>query len=366
MPSFVPGLELCRRFYVDAVAPILTTGWPGLDHTAARIGAGSEVLGFDTERSADHDWGPHLLVLLRPDDAERSAGDITAALRTRLPAEVAGWSTHFAAPHGGNAVLTPADGPIDHRVVVTDLGRWLVGQLGVDPRAGLSELDWLGIPTQKIAETVGGAVFHDGIGELSAVRNALRWYPDDVWRYVLAAQWTRISQEEAFVGRTAEVGDDLGSAVVAARLVRDLMRLWLLMARRWAPYSKWLGSVLSTVEGVAPFATHCASALVATTFADRETALSAAYAETVQRHNELGLTAPFDATTSWYHDRPFQVVHADRFAAALRAGIADPALAALPPVGAVDQFADSTDVLSDPARARAMTRGLFARVGGAR
>jgi len=43
---------------------------------------------------------------------------------------------------------------------------------------------------------------------------------------VLACQWRRISQEEPFVGRCDEVVDELGSAVVAARLVRDLMRLW--------------------------------------------------------------------------------------------------------------------------------------------
>ena len=62
-----------------------------------------------------------------------------------------------------------------------------------------------------------------------------------MWRYVLACQWKRISQEEAFVGRCGEVGDELGSAVVAARLIRDVMRLVLLIERRYPPYSKWLG-----------------------------------------------------------------------------------------------------------------------------
>ena len=57
-PPFIPGIELCRRFYWEAVRPVLDTEFPGLPHTAALIGPGSEVLGFDTEMSADHNWGP--------------------------------------------------------------------------------------------------------------------------------------------------------------------------------------------------------------------------------------------------------------------------------------------------------------------
>nr|WP_308222325.1 DUF4037 domain-containing protein [Frankia sp. AgB32] len=42
----------------------------------------------------------------------------------------------------------------------------------------------------------------------SPVRRVLAWYPDDVWRCVLAAGWLRVSQEEPFVGRTGGCGDD--------------------------------------------------------------------------------------------------------------------------------------------------------------
>ena len=49
--KFIPGLELARRFYWEAVRPILDADFPGLRHSAALIGAGSEVLGFDTPMS---------------------------------------------------------------------------------------------------------------------------------------------------------------------------------------------------------------------------------------------------------------------------------------------------------------------------
>ena len=46
--EFIPGLELNRRFYFEAVRPILNKHFPSLSHTAAYIGTGSDVLGFDT------------------------------------------------------------------------------------------------------------------------------------------------------------------------------------------------------------------------------------------------------------------------------------------------------------------------------
>ena len=50
MPQFIPGIELSRRFYAEAVLPILHKNLPNLPHAAAHIGPGSDVLGFDTDR----------------------------------------------------------------------------------------------------------------------------------------------------------------------------------------------------------------------------------------------------------------------------------------------------------------------------
>jgi hypothetical protein len=46
---------------------------------------------------------------------------------------------------------------------------------------------------------------------------------------------------------------------------------------------------------------------------------------------------------------------ADRVVAALLAAVTDPAIATLPCVGAIDQHADSTDLLTDPRRRRAVS-----------
>jgi hypothetical protein len=266
-----------------------------------------------------------------------------AALSERLPATFRGYPVAFP--------LT-GDPDVRHRVVVSVLGAWLNSQLAFDPRRGVTVADWLITPTQRLAEFTAGAVFHDGPGELTAARAALAWYPRDVWRYVLACQWHRIAQEEAFPGRCAEVGDSLGSAVVAARLVRDVMRLWLLTHRRYPPYSKWLGTAFAQVPGTGALAATLSAAIFAPDWASRERHLCTVYTLAAEGHNRLGLTAPLDPATGGFYDRPYQVLNADRFATALTESITDPAIKRLPPTGAIDQFTDSTDALRDLPRLR--------------
>jgi hypothetical protein len=356
---FLPGLELCGLFYAEAVRPLLAAAYPGLPYAAARIGTGSEVLGYDTERSSDHDWGPQLLLLLGADDLARHGQDIRALLSERLPKEVHGWPTHFAPPGARNRSMTPTTGPVDHRVDVAETGDWLTGCLGFDPTAGVGLLDWLATPGQRLLEATAGAVYHDGPGRLTAARAALAWYPDDVWRYLLASQWLRIAQEEAFVGRAAEVGDDLGSRVVTARLAREAMRLCLLLARRYAPYSKWLGTAFARLPDAAPVGEALGAALAASGAADRQRAVAEACSLAGAWQNRLALCAPVDPAVRPYFGRPFPVVDAGRFTAALASAVTDPAVRALPHLGAVDQFTDGTDVLGDPARCRSLVRAAL-------
>src|SRR5829696_8639177 len=51
--TFTPGLDLSEVLFRTAVEPLLAHNAPGLSYAAGLIGAGSDVLGFDTERSTD-------------------------------------------------------------------------------------------------------------------------------------------------------------------------------------------------------------------------------------------------------------------------------------------------------------------------
>lgn len=326
--AFIPARELSRAFYADAVRPVLA----GRPHVAALLGYGSDVLGFDTERSTDHGWGPRTHVLL----ADHSAvAEVWDRLDAELPETFRGWPVRY----GWDAV------PVTHHVTVTSLPDFLTEHLGVDPREGMSTVDWLVTPQQRVLEVIAGPVHADPDGALAEARHILAWYPDQTWRWLLACQWHRLAQEEAFVSRTAEVGDEPGSAVTAARLVRDMMRLALLMDRRYAPYQKWLGTTFARAPHPDALPVQLADALHATDLPRREAALAGAYGSLALRHNASGLTEPLDPATGNYHDRPAHVLMADRFADALFATVTDPQLAELPAIGSVDQAVDSTDFL---------------------
>jgi hypothetical protein len=331
---FQPSLELNAAFYAEVVEPLIRPA----RHAAALLGWGSDVLGYDTARSTDHGWGPRLQVFV---DAG-AVDDVRARIEEGLPEQFDGWPIRY---NLGD------DDPAAARVDVTALGEWLTNRLGVDPRAGLSSIDWLLIPQQMLLGVVAGRVYADPAGELTAVRETLAWYPREVWLWLLACGWRRLDQEEPFVGRTAEVADELGSRILAGRQVREVMRQAFLLERTYAPYSKWFGTAFSQLQCAVELTPLLGRALDAETYTERESALVEAYESLARLHNRRAPTSTVDATARFFYDRPFRVLAAGRFVDACLGAIDDPHLRGLPLVGSVDQFADSTDVLAHPARA---------------
>jgi Domain of unknown function (DUF4037) len=356
------GLDLARRFYDGAIAPIVTCALgPGADVAAALIGPGSEVLGFDNERSRDHDWGPRCQLFLGGAALERREA-LETALTDGLPADFDGFPTGFSATDGrDNRGAAGGPGVLTHRVEVLDLVEWWRDWSGLAPGDERPAAGWLAVPTQRLAELTGGAVFADATGRLTAARTSLAWYPDDVWRYVLACSWRRIAEEQPFVGRCAEAGDDLGSALIAGRLARDVMRLWLLLERRYPPYSKWLGSAFAALPGTADVALDLRIAVTAGDIPARESALMRAFSATIERQNAAGLGSPTASGTSLFHTRPYRVVDADAAAAALLDAISDPELSGRPARAAIDAVTDNVAVTGDMATTRGIVEALMPR-----
>lgn len=352
------GLQLSRLFYFEAVRPILEREFPEVEHAAALIGHGSEILGLDDERSRDHQWGPRVQLFMR--DLGR-ADEIARTLANMLPHSVAGFPTNFGpTDEEGTVVLANLEtGPINHGVESLVLADYLRAELGVDPLEGFTTTDWLATPTQRLLESTAGEVFIDPIGDLTHVRELLAWYPHDVWLFVMAGHWRRLAQLEHFVGRTGSVGDELGSRVIASCLVRDLMRLSLLQERRYSPYWKWLGTAYAKLGR--PESSALARALAADDWHAREEALVDAYEAVARRHNELEVTEHVDPTVRPFWGRPFRVLFADRFVDALRKAIADPGVRAVDHrAGAVDSVSDNVDFLDQPTLFRGLV-GLYDR-----
>jgi len=207
MAPFVLGRDLARAFYHEVLRGIVGAS----PHAVALLGEGSDVLGFDTVRSTDHAWGPRAQIFVEAADV----ADLRQRLERDLPTDFRGWPVRFYRWQTGR---------VEHHVEVTTVGEWLQANLGRDPRPAMPLNAWLSTPRQLLLEVTGGLVFRDDTGELTRVRALLAWYPQDVWLWIMAAHWSRLATLETFIGRTAELGDDLGARLVLAASVIPAQR----------------------------------------------------------------------------------------------------------------------------------------------
>ena len=336
--NFIPGLKLSRLFYNEIIKPILDLSFPRMRHSAALIGAGSEVLGFDTEMSSDHDWGPRLKLFLDEDDFAQNAKATEEVLKRNLPDQFRNYPVHWT-----------IDGPSGNTCVeLLTIRSFFLDYLDFDIRDEIKPADWLTFPEQKLRTVISGDVYRDDLG-LQASRERFQYYPQDVWLYLMSAQWQRIGQEEHLMGRAGIAGDEIGSALIAARLVRDLMRLCFLMEKQYTPYAKWLGTAFSRLAGVEVLKPLLRRVLLASTWSERQEFLAPAYEILASKHNALQITEALPAKVSDFYGRPFLVIGGGRFARALREKISDPAVKQIAErwlIGSVDQFSDSTDLLN--------------------
>jgi len=353
MPTFIPGITLSRDFYISEVCPLLDIHFPHLPHAAGLLGTGSDVLGFDDPISTDHNWGPTVLIFLTDDDFHLKQ-EINQILRRELPYEFCGYPVNVeeVPDEPGTVIMKPiSTGPVNHRIFLTTVRKFIQHHLGFDTDQPLLTLDWLTFPSQKLRSITSGAVHFDSIGDLSKQRTRFAYYPHGIWLYLQACGWKRIEQEEHLMPRAGYAGDELGSAIIASRLVRDIMNLCFLMEKVYAPYPKWFGSAFNQLKCAPKFNPLLWRAQHADDWSQREAALCEAYQQLAAMHNQLGITDQLPEKVTSFHGRPFQVIHGELFTNAILERINDPEvkrIAAVGLIGGIDQFSDSTDLRSDP------------------
>ena len=352
MSKFLPGIELSRIFYWQVVRPLLDQHYPGLPHAAALLGPGSEVLGFDTEMSMDHHWFPNVLIFIQDQD-EELAEPIHEMLRWNLPLTFMDFPLHLVEIPGEPGTYwmqLKNEHPLNHNIHPRTL-RWFISQLtDWDMDKPLEDADWLSIPSQILRSITSGALHHDGVGELTALRVRLEWYPHDVWLYLLAAGWQRIGDEEHIMPRAGYVGDEIGSALIGSRLVQDIMSLCFLMEKQYAPYPKWFGTAFQQLHCASDLTPILRRAQLAETWREREGALGVAYEYLARMHDALGITHQLPEEVSNFHNRPFQVIRGDLFANAILEQIQDSNVLRITQrglIGSVDQISDNTKLRTD-------------------
>lgn len=337
-----PGLALTRAYWADVVGPLLSLHCPEVLRAAARVGPGSEVLGLDDVISGDHDWGLRLQIFVSGNAVSRVHG----VLASHLPEQYKGLPTRLT--------LTGQTEPTMGVEVLT-VSEFAHDRLGFDPRRSSSVEDWLSVSGQAALEVTAGSVFEDQEGSLTELRHAVSAFPEDLWRYVIASGWRRIDDELPLMGRAGHRGDDLGSRVIASRLVDTAIHLAFTVCRRWAPYPKWRGTLLSTLPVVDEFGGALAETLAASDWEERTRAMSVALDQLCELQRDVGLPAVDRACVPFW-ERPYMQID-QQLVPGLTDSIDDPVIRGLPiGLGSIDQRTTNVNLLVNADRRRLAVR----------
>lgn len=249
------SLELNKAYYQDCISGLLTAGCPQVAgrHAAALIGWGSEVLGYDDEFSTRYGWGPRLVLFLTEEDYQEWCPRVIAILQEGVPMTFLGHPTRYT-QDGPPQPTTDRRAPLG--IAVTTCGRFGEAYLGI-PAAKvaaptLPSKEWLLISEEGLLRLTAGEVYYDSTGDLTALRARFAYFPDDVWRYRLAYQWTALSWDIDLIGICARRGDTLSARVAVARSVERIIGLVFLLNRIYRPgYLKWLHRAFAVLPWLA-------------------------------------------------------------------------------------------------------------------
>jgi hypothetical protein len=327
--NFIPGLELNEHFYREIVSPMLAKRFPRLRYSAALVGYGSDVLGFDTPISMDHNWGPRLQIFLIPDDMAPLGAMIAEYFRQSLPYEYKGFPTNYCAPRYDRTQSMEATSshPINHLIEVTTIDTYFAAYLGTRPADIRSSGDWMQLDDQKLLEVTSGKVFHDGLDALVDTRRKLRFFPHDVFLYRLARLWKSLGEDEPLIGRTVELGTTDGTKILSARLVETCLKICMYLEEKYLPYRKWLYRSFQTTRAYVEVSAFSMKVLRENDPKAIEDYLCALYEKVVEIHNRRDDLPKLANHTRSFFNRPYKVIFAETIVKSLKQAIIDQEIA---------------------------------------
>ncbi len=350
MTTFIKGRELCRGFFNDCARSIIESRYPGLKYSAGLLGYGSDVLGYDDATSSDHMWGPRFYLFLDEGDMDKRHG-IIEALGNELPVTYRGYSTHFSDEDPNDGGIRHAEyvdcGPVSPLVFTCIWDNFIQGYLGVSPTHMPSHAEWLCFSEHRLLALSRADWYVDGLG-VAYTLDKYAYYPQEVWLYLLASSWSLVAEEQAFVKRTAVCGDDVGSAIIAARIAERLMRLCFLYNKTYAPYSKWFGTAYNALDIPNALRDAIAAAVHATDIHERENNIANAQRLLGEIHNASGITPPVDVSIRSYYGRDIKVIFADHIANAIAQRLQGTPLQDVPLVGTLSSIGNFCAINDDP------------------
>lgn len=230
------GLELSEKYYNACGKEVLERDFAEiLPHIAVgMVGQGSECLGFDDALSQDHDFEPGFTIFLPGEEiVDRRAEFLLERAYTKLPKEFEGYERNG---------LKPAGGP---RHGVVRLSEFLMKTIG-RPDGNLTVRDWFTIPEQSLLEVTDGALFYDGGGVFTGIRERLAKMPEPIRLKKLSACLLMMSQTGQYnYRRLVDRGDERGAQLCVIEFEKQARHAAFLVNHRYMPYYKWSYRALS-------------------------------------------------------------------------------------------------------------------------
>ena len=224
------GLELSRAFFEEYGRPMLETQFgEWMPYLAAGLfGSGSECFGFDDDVSRDHDFEPGFCIFLPEESVvDRRTAFLMERAYSKLPRTFMGLS---------RPVLQPVGGARHGFFRTTEFFRKLIGS----PHGMLDLREWLSLPEQSLAEATNGELYFDSLGEVTRIRDALRYFPEDVRCKKLAGQLLLMEQAGQYNYERCIAHGETGAAQLAiGEFVSSAMSAVFLLNRQYQPYYKW-------------------------------------------------------------------------------------------------------------------------------
>lgn len=224
------GLELAKAYFTEHGLPMLECDFPDvLPYLAAGLcGSGSECFGFDDEVSEDHDFEPGFILFLPGEDIiDRRTAFLLERAYAKLPKEFMGYRRSLMQPAGGSrhGVIRTAD------FFTEKTGR-------ADGRFSLH--DWMTVPEYALAEAVNGEIWLDNHGEVTALRERLSFYPEDIRLKKLAGHLLLMNQSGQYnYTRCIRHGEQAAAQLAIFEFVKSAMAAIFLLNKRYQPYYKW-------------------------------------------------------------------------------------------------------------------------------
>lgn len=224
------GLELARQYYEAYGKEMLQVQFPHvLPYLAIGLaGSGSECYGYDDATSRDHDFEPAFCIFLPGEDVvDRRTAFLLERAYAKLPKQFMGFERSPINPVGGS------------RHGVIRMEEFFLAKTG-SQGGELSVEQWFSVPEYSLLEATNGAVFADHYGLFTAIREKIRYYPEDIRRKKLAGHLLLMGQAGQYnYSRCVARGETAAAQLAIFEFTKNALHSIYLLNCTYMSYYKW-------------------------------------------------------------------------------------------------------------------------------